>query len=56
MTFKNFPPRQKPGSFTIDQALEALNKSSRVREQVGWAFDERSERSTHRRDGRARGL
>jgi arylsulfatase len=23
-TFKDFPPRQKPASFTIDQALEAL--------------------------------
>jgi arylsulfatase len=27
-TFRDFPPRQKPGSFTIDQALEAMSKSS----------------------------
>jgi arylsulfatase A-like enzyme len=27
MTFQAFPPRQKPASFTIDQALEALTKS-----------------------------
>jgi arylsulfatase A-like enzyme len=26
MTFKEFPPRQKPASFTIDQAMEALSK------------------------------
>jgi hypothetical protein len=26
MTFKDFPPRQKPASFTIDQAMEALSK------------------------------
>ncbi len=26
MTFKDFPPRQKPASFTIDQAMEALTK------------------------------
>jgi arylsulfatase len=25
-TFQEFPPRQKPASFTIDQALEALSK------------------------------
>lgn len=24
MTFKDFPPRQRPGSFTIDQALEKM--------------------------------
>ncbi len=28
MTFKEFPPRQRPASFTIDQAMEALKKSS----------------------------
>jgi arylsulfatase len=28
MTFREFPPRQRPASFTIDQALEALMKSS----------------------------
>lgn len=28
MTFKEFPPRQKPGSFTIDQALESLTKAT----------------------------
>jgi arylsulfatase len=27
-TFKEFPPRQRPGSFTIDKALEALSKAS----------------------------
>jgi arylsulfatase len=26
MTFNEFPPRQKPSSFTIDQAMEALSK------------------------------
>jgi arylsulfatase len=26
MSFKEFPPRQKPSSFTIDQAIEALSK------------------------------
>ena len=26
MTFAEFPPRQKPSSFTIDQAMEALSK------------------------------
>jgi hypothetical protein len=29
-TFKEFPPRQKPGSFSIDQALDMLiNQKSR---------------------------
>ncbi len=28
MTFKDFPPRQKPASFTIDQAMEALMNST----------------------------
>jgi arylsulfatase A-like enzyme len=28
MTFKDFPPRQKPASFTIDQAMEALMRST----------------------------
>ncbi len=27
-TFKDFPPRQKAASFTIDQAMEALNKNT----------------------------
>ena len=27
-TFKDFPPSQKPGSFSIDGALEALQRSS----------------------------
>ena len=27
-TFKEFPPSQKPGSFSIDGAMEALQKSS----------------------------
>jgi arylsulfatase len=26
-TFKEFPPSQKPGSFSIDQALENLQQS-----------------------------
>ncbi len=26
-TFKDFPPRQKPASFTVDQAMEALTQS-----------------------------
>lgn len=28
MTFKEFPPRQRPSSFTIDQAMEALKRSA----------------------------
>ena len=28
MSFKEFPPRQKPGSFTVGDALEALSKAS----------------------------
>ncbi|TWT95689.1 hypothetical protein [Neorhodopirellula pilleata] len=28
MTFKDFPPRQKPASFTIDQAMEALMRGT----------------------------
>ena len=28
MSFKEFPPRQKPASFTIDQALEQLQKAT----------------------------
>ncbi|MGA7882968.1 MAG: arylsulfatase [Terrimicrobiaceae bacterium] len=28
MTFKEFPPRQRPASFTIDQAMEALMNST----------------------------
>lgn len=27
-TFKDFPPRQKPGSFTIDRALEVMASNS----------------------------
>ena len=27
MSFKDFPPRQKPASFTIDQALEKMQTS-----------------------------
>jgi arylsulfatase len=27
-TFKEFPPRQKPASFSVDQALEAMQKAS----------------------------
>jgi arylsulfatase len=28
MTFKDYPPRQKAASFTIDQALEMLEKGA----------------------------
>ena len=28
MSFKDFPPRQKPGSFTIERAMEALTSST----------------------------
>jgi len=28
MTFREFPPRQRPSSFTIDQAMEALKRSA----------------------------
>jgi arylsulfatase len=27
-TFKDFPPRQRPGSFTVDKALEALSQAA----------------------------
>ena len=27
-TFKDFPPRQRPGSFSIDQAMEMLMKQA----------------------------
>jgi hypothetical protein len=27
-TFKEFPPRQNPASFSVDQALEAMQKAS----------------------------
>ena len=27
-TFKDFPPRQKPGSFNLDHVLESLEKGS----------------------------
>ena len=27
-TFKEFPPRQKAASFTIDQALEKMNEAA----------------------------
>jgi arylsulfatase len=27
-TFKDYPPRQKPGSFSIDQVLESLQTGS----------------------------
>ncbi|MFM8572710.1 MAG: arylsulfatase [Pirellula sp.] len=30
MSFQQFPPRQKPASFTIDQAMDALLKSPKV--------------------------
>jgi hypothetical protein len=29
-TFKEFPPRQKPGSFSLDQVLEALQSSPKT--------------------------
>ena len=28
MSFQDFPPRQKPGSFTIEKAMEALTSST----------------------------
>ncbi len=28
-TFKDYPPSQKPGSFSIDQALEALQSGTK---------------------------
>ncbi len=28
MSFKQYPPRQKPGSFTVDKALEALSQTT----------------------------
>jgi hypothetical protein len=28
-TFKEFPPRQKPGSFTIDQVMENMANASK---------------------------
>jgi arylsulfatase len=28
MSFKDFPPRQKPSSFTVDDALEMVMKHS----------------------------
>jgi arylsulfatase len=27
-TFREFPPRQKPASFSVDQALAAMQKAS----------------------------
>jgi arylsulfatase len=29
-TFRDFPPRQKPASFSIDQALEKARRSEKV--------------------------
>jgi arylsulfatase len=31
-TFRDFPPRQKPASFSVDQALEAMQKASAGRD------------------------
>jgi hypothetical protein len=31
-TFQEFPPRQKPASFSVDQALEAMQKASAGRD------------------------
>jgi hypothetical protein len=31
-TFQEFPPRQKPASFTVDRALEAMQKASAGRD------------------------
>ena len=31
-TFREFPPRQKPASFSVDQALEAMQKASAGRD------------------------
>jgi arylsulfatase len=29
-TFKEFPPRQKPGSFSIDQVMENMQRASQA--------------------------
>jgi hypothetical protein len=29
-SFKEFPPRQKPGSFSLDQVLEALQSAPKT--------------------------
>ena len=29
-TFKEFPPRQKPGSFSLDQVLESLRSEPKI--------------------------
>jgi arylsulfatase len=31
-TFRDFPPRQKPASFSVEQALEAMRKASAGRD------------------------
>ena len=36
-TFKDFPPRQKPASFSIDQALEKARKSQEAMATSGGA-------------------
>jgi arylsulfatase len=28
MTFKDYPPRQKPASFNVDQIMESLQRST----------------------------
>jgi arylsulfatase len=29
-TFKEFPPRQKPGSFAIDQVMETMQQAAKA--------------------------
>jgi hypothetical protein len=36
-TFKDFPPRQRPSSFSIDQALEKARQTQAVLETSGGA-------------------
>ena len=55
-TFREFPPRQKPASFTIDQALEALTpKSGRRRAIRGDVPPLRSREAAVRQDVEAAG-
>jgi len=42
-TFKDFPPRQRPSTFTIDQAMEKLkqNLSNQQRLRRAWTWHAR---------------
>ncbi len=46
-TYKEFPPRQKPGSFSLDQVLQKLQESSR---QIGNSRAGCTRRPQRRRD------